>query len=149
MQQSPTCEGESHTQTPVARFPEPTQAFQELNIDLIGPLPPSKGYRYIFTITDHYTKENFAFAVPDTKSDTLATYFLNHYVSLIGVPRVIITDNASYFTSYNWSKFMTFLNVKLKFITPYHCQANGMVERFNRFLRTALRCYNKKNGLII
>ena len=37
---------------------------------------------------------------------------------------------------------MTFLNVKHKFVTPYHCQANGMVERFNRFLRAALRCYD-------
>ena len=134
----------SHTQTPVARFPKPTQAFEELNIDLIGPLPLSRGHRYIFTITDRYIKGNFAFAVPDTKNDTLATYFLIHYVSLFGVPRVIITDNASYFTSYNWNKFMILLNAKHKFIMPYHCQANEMVERFNRFLRTALRCYDNK-----
>ena len=41
---------------------------------------------------------------------------------------------------------MTFLNVKHQFITAYHCQANGVAENFNRYLKTALRCYsNSKN----
>ena len=134
------------TQTPIKRYPPPTQAFEELNLDLIGPLPPSRGYRHILTITDRFTKGCFAIALPDTKSDTIATYFMNQYVSLFGVPRMIVTDNAAYFTSYSWSKFMTFLNVNHKFITPYHSQSNGMVERFNRFLRTALRCHKNSDA---
>ena len=138
-----------HTQTPIHRYPPATQAFDELNLDLIGPLPPSRGYHYILTITDRFTKGNFAIAIPDAKSDTIATYFLNQYISMFGVPKIIVTDNASYFTSYSWSKFMSFLNVKHKFITPYHCQSNGMVERFNRYLRTALRCHDNTNAWLI
>ena len=131
-----------HTQTPIKSYPPPNQAFDELNIDIIGPLPVSKGYRYILTVSDRFTKGCFAIALPDTKSDTIATYFLNQYVALFGVPRVIVTDNASYFTSYTWTKFMTFLNVKHQFITAYHCQANGAAENFNRYIKTALRCYS-------
>jgi len=87
----------------------------------LEPLPPSRGYRYILTITDRFTKGNFAIAIPDTKADTIVTYFLNQYVSLFGIPRLIITHNASYFSSYSWSKLMAYLNIKHKFITPYHC----------------------------
>ena len=149
VQQCKQCQSvktKQHTQTPIKRYPPPTQAFEELNLDLIGPLSPSRGYRHILTITDRFTKGCFAIALPDTKSDTIATYFMNQYVSLFGVPRMIVTDNAAYFTSYSWSKFMTFLNVNHKFITPYHSQSNGMVERFNRFLRTALRCHKNSDA---
>ena len=66
----------------------------------------------MLTITDRFTKGNFAIAIPDAKSDTIATYFLNQYISMFGVPKVIITDNAPYFKSYSWSKFMSFLKRK-------------------------------------
>ena len=108
-----------------------TEALSEINVDLIEPLPESRGHRYIFTICDRFTKACFAFALSDTKSDTIATYFLNHYIGIFGVPKVLITDNAPYFTSYSWTKFMSFLGIHHKLITPYHCQSNGLVERFN------------------
>ena len=37
---------------------------------------------------------------------------------------------------------MAFLTVKHKFITPYHCQANGLAENFNHYIRTALHCHS-------
>ena len=37
---------------------------------------------------------------------------------------------------------MAILNVKHKLIIPYHCQANGLAENFNRYIRTALRCHS-------
>ena len=97
-------------------------------------------------VSDHFTKGCFAIALPDTKSDTIAICFLNQYVALFGVPRVIVTDNASYFRSYTWTKFMTFLNVEHQFISAYHCQANGAAENFNRYEKTALRCYSNSEN---
>jgi len=41
---------------------------------------------------------------------------------------------------------MNFLNVKHQFITAYHCQAKGAAEKFNRYIKTALRCHaNSEN----
>ena len=37
-----------------------------------------------------------------------------------------------------------FLGIHHKLVTPYHCQSNGLVERFNRYLRTAL--YDNDNN---
>ena len=64
-----------HTKAPFVSYPISTEALSEINVDLIGPLPESRGHRYIFTICDRFTKACFAFALPDTKSDTIATYF--------------------------------------------------------------------------
>jgi len=77
----------SHTRTPIARFPDPTQAFEELNIDLIGPLPPSREYRYILTITDRFTKGNFAIAIPDTKAD-ITLLLLSQILKPTGLLRI-------------------------------------------------------------
>ena len=41
---------------------------------------------------------------------------------------------------------MTYLNVKHQFITAYHCQANGAAENFNRYIKTALRCYSNSEN---
>ena len=135
-----------HTQTPIKSYPPPNQAFDKLNIDIIVSLPVSKGCGYILTVLDRFTKDCFAIALPDTKSDNIATYFLNQYVALLSVPRVIVTVNVSFFTSYTWTKFMTFLNVKHQFITAYHCQANGAAENFNNYIKTALRCYSNSEN---
>ena len=130
---------QQHTQTPIKSYPPPNQAFDELNIDIIGPLSVLKGYRYILTVSDRFTKGYFAIVLPDPDTpDTIATY----YIALFGLPRIIVTDNASYFTSYTWTKFKTFLNVKHQFITAYHHQANRAAENFNRYIKTALRCYS-------
>ena len=67
-----------HTKAPFVSYPISIEALNEINVDLIGPLPESRGHRYIFTICDRFTKACFAFALSDTKSDTIATYFLNH-----------------------------------------------------------------------
>ena len=41
---------------------------------------------------------------------------------------------------------MTIVNFKHQFITGYHYQANGAAENFNRYCKTAPRCYsNSKN----
>ena len=131
-----------HIQTAIKSYSLPYQAFDELIIDITGHLPVAKGCRYILTISDGFTKRCFAIALPDTKSDTIATYFFIHYVTLFDVPRIIVTDNVSHFTSYTSTKFMTFLNVKHRFITAYHCQANGVAKNCNRYIKTALRCYS-------
>ena len=57
------------------------------------------------------------------------------------MPKVLITDNARYFTSYSWIKFVSFFDVHHKLITSYHCQNPELVERFNRYFRSALRSH--------
>ena len=64
-----------YTKAPFVSYPIATEALSEINVDLIGPLSESRGHRYIFMTCDRFTKACFAFALPDTKSHTIATYF--------------------------------------------------------------------------
>ena len=67
-----------HTKAPFVSYPIATEALSAINVDLIGPLPESRGHCYIFTICDCFTKACFAFALSDTKNNIFARYFLNH-----------------------------------------------------------------------
>ena len=40
----------------IGKFEEPDQRFSHCHIDIVGPLPPSKGYKYILTIKDRFTR---------------------------------------------------------------------------------------------
>ena len=73
-------------------------------MDFITDLPPSAGdgtvYDSILVVVDRYTK--VARYVPCTKSltaDALAELFLNTIVRFYGVPKGIISDQGSVFTS--------------------------------------------------
>ena len=51
----------------------------------------------------------------------------------------ISSDRGSQFTSSLWCKITARLGVELHHTSAYHSQANGMIERFHRTLKTALK----------
>jgi hypothetical protein len=61
------------------------------------------------------------------------------WVSRFGVPAVITSDRGPQFTSSLWAAFCSLLNIQHNQTTAYHPQSNGMVERFHRRLKDALR----------
>jgi len=56
-----------------------------------------------------------------------------------GVPRRILSDRGTQFTSALWKKIAELLNVKLSTSTAYHPQTNGLLERYHRSLKIALK----------
>ncbi|KAK3789011.1 hypothetical protein RRG08_036149 [Elysia crispata] len=61
------------------------------------------------------------------------------WIARFGVPGDISSDRGSQFTSSLWSEIAARLGVKLHHTSAYHPQANGMIERFHRTLKTALK----------
>ena len=45
-----------HSTTPLSSFPTPDSHFDVVHIDLVGPLPPSRGFTYLLTCVDRYTR---------------------------------------------------------------------------------------------
>ncbi|GFU49710.1 transposon Tf2-9 polyprotein [Trichonephila clavipes] len=45
-----------HTRSPLSSFQEPSQRFDHVHLDLIGPLPPSNGYTYCLAMIDRFSK---------------------------------------------------------------------------------------------
>jgi transposase InsO family protein len=53
----------------------------------------------------------------------------------------VTSDRGSQFTSKLWTAIAKLLGTKLHHTTAYHPQSNGLVERFHRHLKTALRAH--------
>jgi hypothetical protein len=45
-----------HVQVPQQHIPVPTRRFSYIHVDLVGPLPASKGYTYLFTIMNRASR---------------------------------------------------------------------------------------------
>jgi transposase InsO family protein len=64
---------------------------------------------------------------------------MSRIVSLHGVPKVIVTDRGTQFTSRFWNKLHKALGTKLSFSTAYHPQTGGQTKRVNQILEDMLR----------
>jgi transposase InsO family protein len=67
-------------------------------------------------------------------------------VSLHGVPKKIILDRGSQFTSRIWRSFHENMDMKLNFSSPYHPQTDGQTERSNQVLEDMLRACALQHG---
>ena len=56
----------------------------------------------------------------------------------VGIPEEILTDQGANFTSQLLSELYRMLHVHPIRTTPYHPQTDGLVERFNRMLKSVL-----------
>ena len=75
-------------------------------MDFITGLPRSnKGHDSIWVIVDHLTKVAHFIPVKTTyDGNQLATLYINGIVSLHGVPKDIVSDRGTQFTSRFWKK---------------------------------------------
>ena len=68
-----------------------------------------------------------------------AQALVSHWISRFGLPMDISSDRGPQFTSQLWSSLAQLLGTQLHHTTAYHPQSNGLVERFHRHLKSALR----------
>ncbi|XP_033741736.1 uncharacterized protein LOC117328321 [Pecten maximus] len=121
-------------QPPIIREP-----FYKISMDVVGPLSRTKkGNRFILTITDDATRYPEAFALKNVDAQTIADTLVELF-SRVGVPRVILTDQGTNFTSKMIQELYRVMGIKGITTTPYHPQANGKVERFNTTLKAVLK----------
>jgi cytochrome c biogenesis factor len=62
-------------------------------------------------------------------------------VRLHGVPKSIVSDRDTRFTSNFWKALWTLLGTKLKMSTAYHPQTDGQTEVTNKTVETMIRAY--------
>jgi hypothetical protein len=119
----------------------PEWKWEEVGMDFIVGLPHTqKGYDSIWVIVDRLTKVAHFLPVRTTYSSArLVELYMERIVSLHGVPKKIVSDRGTQFTSHYWQKVHESLGTKLNFSTAYHPQTDGQTERINRILEDMLR----------
>lgn len=134
-----------HNKSILQTFNIPDKRFQHINIDLVGPLPSSNGNRYCLTCIDRFSSWPAAVPIEDMTSETVAKALLNNWICIFGAPHTITTDQGRQFESKLFKELSKLCGTTHLRTTAYHPQANGMIERFHRALKTALKSYNSTN----
>lgn len=113
--------------------------FQKIGIDLLGPFPRSEdGKTMIVVAIDYATRYVELKALPDGKSHRVAQFLLENICLRHGIPQVIHSDQAKIFTGEVFGELCKLLGVVRSFTSSYCPQSNGLVERQNAWVTTAL-----------
>ncbi|GBP78798.1 Transposon Tf2-9 polyprotein [Eumeta japonica] len=119
-------------------LPEKFQRFGHIHVDIVGPLPTTADYKYLLTIIDRCTGWPEAFPMK-ISADTVAKVELEGWIARYGCPLKLTSNQGKQFESNLFHKLIKLLGIDKIRTTPYHPQSNGMVERWHRSLKTALR----------
>ena len=115
---------------------------ERVHLDFLGPLPKTeKGNQFVLMIVDQFTKWVECIPVPSQTAEITAQAAVDHFFSRFGVPFQILTDRGTNFESKLFSQLCSLLQISKTRTTPYRPSANGQVERFNRTLMDAMRCF--------
>ncbi|KAK3783190.1 hypothetical protein RRG08_046983 [Elysia crispata] len=130
---------QNHIKAPLEHFSVPEKRFSQINIDIVGPLPFSSGFIYLLTIIDHNTRWPEAIPLRGITTPKCVHALITGWIACFCVPGDISSDRGSQFTSSLRSEIAARLGVKLRHTSAYHPQANGIIKRFHRTCKTALK----------
>ena len=134
-----------HNQPFFGKFYEPTERFDHIHIDIVGPLPYADGFRYLLTCVDRFTRWPEAIPLVDIRAETVADAFFSWWIVRFGTPATITTDRGAQFESKLWDGLCNQFGIVRNRKTSYHPQSNGMVERFHRQLKAAIMAHEAPN----
>lgn len=119
-------------------IPKATIPMDTVHVDHLGPFVKStKGNAYLIMAIDAFTKFLFVKPVRSTQARPVKD-FLENVFQTFGVPRRIICDRGSCFTSETFTAFTKELGIKVVLNATATPRANGQIERYNRTILTAI-----------
>ena len=81
-----------HVHLQPAAVPVPQRHFANVHLNLVGPLPPSCGYHYLFTIIDRTTRWPEAIPLKVINAPDCTKALFTSLIARLGVPLVITSD---------------------------------------------------------
>jgi transposase InsO family protein len=125
----------------------PMSKWEVISMDFVVGLPlTSHRHNTILVIVDKLTKSAHFILVKDTYDVTdVAHVFLSEVIRLHRMPKKIISDRDSRFTSRFWTSLQSTLGTQLNLSTTYHPEKDGKNERVNQVMEDILRMYVMDN----
>ncbi len=102
----------------------------------LAEFPHSRGGdKHLLTMIDRFSRYAVAVVLKNSRAKTVIQAITNNWIYRFGTPKYLLSDNGSQFTSKHFKVFVDSYSIKHKRTTPYHPQANGMIERLNRYIK--------------
>ncbi|UYV77938.1 K02A2.6-like [Cordylochernes scorpioides] len=119
--------------TPV-NWPPTNQPWDRVLIDHLGPFEQN----LYLIVVDACTKWIEAIPVPNTSTrETIEQ--LRCLFARFGIPRTLVSDNGTGFTSEEFRQFMTRNGIRHLRTAPFHPSSNGLAERAVQTIKTGLK----------
>jgi len=117
----------------------PQGPWQEISIDIIGPLPKSNGMDVIVIIVNQFTKMiHLKATTMNISLEEIVKIYRDNIWKLHGIPRKILSDRGPQFALKFMEEFTKALEIKRQLSTAYHPQTDGQMERVNQEIGTFL-----------
>jgi hypothetical protein len=115
------------------------EPFEKWALDFVGPINPmSRRRRYILVCTDYVTKWVEAKALYSANEQSVVDFLFEDIFTHFGVPREIVTDQGTQFTSNLVKAITEQYQIKHRKSSPYHPQENRQVESTNKVIEAIL-----------
>ncbi len=132
---------------PLRPLPLMEVPFERIGMDLIGPLERSaRGHRFALVLVEYATRYPEAVPLRSISAKSVAEA-LFRLISRVGIPKEILTDQGTAFMSRTIKELYELLGIKSVRTSVYHPQTDGLVERFNRTLKTMVRKFVKEDAI--
>ncbi|XP_071551747.1 uncharacterized protein [Panulirus ornatus] len=126
---------------PLQPIPVPSEPFQKIIIDIVGPLPKSKkGNQYILTVLGPTSRYPEAFPLKTISAKNVANESI-HMFTTFSIPQEVRSDRGTNFTSDLFKDVLQELGIKQTLSTAYHPQSQGAFERHHKTLKSMIRKY--------
>lgn len=121
----PTCQRNkihsAKVKQPMCITDTPKRAFEKVQMDIVGPLPPTKkGNKYLLTLQDNLTKYSDAIPLTNMEATTVAVALAEQFISRFGCPRVIHTDQGRNFVGQVMKRFCQVFKIQRITSTAFH-----------------------------
>jgi len=120
----------------------PDRPWQNISVDFVNGLPPSKRFDAICVVVDRLTKQRHLIPCKTTiTAEELPQLFCDRVFRYHGLPKTIVSDRGPQFTSRSWKHLCHSLNIEPRLSTAFHPQTDGQTERINAVVEQHLRAY--------
>ena len=130
---------------PTSVIPPPTKPWHKLAMDIAGPFAVAPdNQRFVVVLMDYYSKYPEILSTGAITSRVIIKW-LDDVFSRYGLPEELVTDNGTSFTSKEFTDYLEHNNVRHLRTSVYSPNENGLVERFNRYLKTHVQAFVAEN----